>query len=79
LIGKPTLHTYSTIPQIEQLVKIPQYNNQVGWVVGDEDLQDFYKNIKKRYNKDLEPQLLNELNELIMNPEGIDLDEEIPF
>jgi hypothetical protein len=79
LIGKPTLHTYFTIPQIEQLVKIPQYNNQVGWVVGDEDLQDFYKNIKKRYSKDLEPQLLNELNELIMNPEGIDLDEEIPF
>jgi hypothetical protein len=66
LIGKPTLHTYFTIPQIKQLV-------------GDEDLQDFYKNIKKRYNKDLEPQLLNELNELIMNPEGIDLDEEIPF
>jgi hypothetical protein len=79
LIGKPTLHTYFTIPQIKQLVKIPQYNNQVGWVVGDEDLQDFYKNIKKRYSKDLEPQLLNELNELIMNPEGIDLDEEIPF
>lgn len=79
MIGKPTLHTYFTIPQIKQLVKIPQYNNQVGWVVGDEDLQDFYKNIKKRYNKDLEPQLLNELNELIMNPEGIDLDEEIPF
>lgn len=79
MIGKPTLHTYFTIPQIKQLVKIPQYNNQVGWVVGDEDLQDFYKNIKKRYSKDLEPQLLNELNELIMNPEGIDLDEEIPF
>ncbi|MFT5439229.1 MAG: hypothetical protein ACI9MJ_001091 [Alphaproteobacteria bacterium] len=79
MIGKLTLHTDFTIPQIEQLVKNPQYNNQVGWVVGDEDLQDFYKNIKKRYSKDLEPQLLNELNELIMNPEGIDLDEEIPF
>jgi len=31
--------------QIEELVRIAELNNQVGWIIHDDDVMEFYKGI----------------------------------
>jgi len=37
--------------QVERLIKIPEQNNQVGWIIGDADVQAFYEKLLDKYAK----------------------------
>lgn len=51
--------------QVEQLVEIPGANNQVGWIVGDADVHDFYKNLQNKYGDKINPASAERLAEIV--------------
>lgn len=68
--------------QVEDLVKIAELNNQVGWIIGDDDVFDFYQVILNKYGDVLNPKLKESL-EGIMRQAKSELDDanddELPF
>lgn len=68
--------------QVEDLVKIAELNNQVGWIIGDDDVFDFYQVILNKYGDALNPKLKESL-EGIMRQAKSELDDanddELPF
>jgi predicted nucleic acid-binding protein len=65
LIAKLSTMADFTLAQVEQLVAIPEANSQVGWIVGDKDVNDFYKAVYSKYSNKLKPDVASELAELI--------------
>lgn len=63
-IGRLSKHSDFTPLQIEELVKIALSNNQVGWIVGDPDVHEFYKSLLKHKDK-LQPDVAAQLDELV--------------
>lgn len=51
--------------QVEQLIQIADMNNQVGWVIGDEDVLEFYTMLKAKFSEGVSPESLQTLNQLI--------------
>ena len=77
-IGSLSKHSEFTPLQIEELVRIAQSNNQVGWIVGDPDVHDFYKSLLK--NKDqLQRDVVEQLQELVKKGLPEQNDDDIPF
>jgi hypothetical protein len=67
-----------TPEQVEQLIKIPGQNSQVGMILGDSDVHAFYAKLLGKYAKVLKPsdlEVLEELVEMVKKGE----DDEIPF
>lgn len=72
-------HQKFNTPQIEQLVSIPEYNRQVGWITGDPDVQAFYRAIFDNHSDELPNGLSHKLRDLLERVENYDDDDEIPF
>jgi hypothetical protein len=65
-IGKLDTFDQLTIAQVERLIKIPEQNNQVGWIIDDTDVHEFYAKLLVKYGgglKDDDYDLLEELVE----------------
>lgn len=67
-----------TPEQVERLVRIPPQNNQVGWIIGDDDVHLFYAKLLKKYEKVLKSEDVELLTELVGAGETQE-DDEIPF
>lgn len=50
-----------TQAQVEALVETPSRNSQVGWILGDPDVQDFFRGLLNRYRETLEVEQVQEL------------------
>jgi hypothetical protein len=72
-------HTDFSATQIEELVKIAQTNNQVGWIIGDPDVHQFYSGLLKQHNDKLAPDISSQLAELVKKGEPSDDKDDIPF
>lgn len=55
IISKLAKQTDFSPAQIEALVNIAQSNNQVGWIIGDSDVYDFYSSLSKKHCEKLQP------------------------
>ena len=67
--------------QIEELVRIAELNNQVGWIIDEADIMEFYKSILGKYGDAMKPASKEKLEEML-TPEGASPDpilEEIQF
>jgi hypothetical protein len=78
-IARLLKHTDFSVTQIEELVKIAQSNNQVGWIVGDPDVHQFYSGLLKQHNDKLAPDISNQLAEIVKKGEPNDADDGISF
>lgn len=47
--------------QVEELTKIAQVNNQISWIVGDNDVHGFYSALLERYGGAIQPEIAKEL------------------
>ena len=63
-VGRLSKHSDFTPLQIEELVRIALSNNQVGWIVGDPDVHEFYKSLLKQKDK-LQPDIAAQLDQLV--------------
>jgi len=63
--------------QVEQLILIAEMNGQVGWIMGDNDLFEFYNFLLNKYAGDISPERLAILIGLL--PQAPDIDDEIPW
>lgn len=51
--------------QIEELVSIAELNNQVGWIIDDADIMEFYKTILGKYRDAMKPASKVKLEEML--------------
>jgi predicted nucleic acid-binding protein len=77
-IGRLSKHSEFTALQIEELVRIAQSNNQVGWIAGDLDVHEFYKSLLKNKNQ-LQSDVAEQLQELVKKGLPEQNDDDIPF
>jgi predicted nucleic acid-binding protein len=54
-----------SLVQVERLVKIPSQNNQIGLIIGDTDVHDFYSKLQDKYGKALKKEDADTLAELV--------------
>jgi hypothetical protein len=68
-----------TIAQVERLVKIPSQNAQVGWIIEDSDVHEFYAKLLKKYGGGLKKDDREVLEELVEKgkPEP-EIDDDLP-
>lgn len=78
IVSRLMAHTDFSPTQIDQLVSIPDSNPQVGWIVGDPDLQEFYRKLIVNHSGQIDPTLRAKLEKLI-ETEVEDSDDDIPF
>jgi hypothetical protein len=79
LIAQLSKYDGFTQKQVEDLVNALKMNNQVLWIIDDEDVHAFYKNIYDKYFFSLIDQS-DELEKLLASPKAPpDSDDEIPF
>jgi hypothetical protein len=64
IMAKMLRHTDFSAVQIEQLVQIAQTNGQVGWIIGDPDVHDFFASLQKQQSK-LSPEVAARLDALV--------------
>ena len=57
--------------QVEQLIEIPELNNQVGWIVDDSDVHDFYKSLLNDYGEKIQADSATKLAELVAKGEVV--------
>lgn len=69
IISKLSLIDNFSISQVEQLIEIAELNNQVGWIIGDSDVNDFYFKLKSKYGADISAESLESLHNLLPNKE----------
>lgn len=62
-------HVEFNVPQIEQLASIPAANSQVGWIVADTDIHDFYRGLLVSYGEHIDPDTRKRLEEIVANGE----------
>jgi hypothetical protein len=66
--------------QVEQLIQIAEMNNQVGWIIDDDDVFAFYSKLKEKHAGAIPAESLGTLNRLLPGDEQPeDLDDDIPF
>ena len=67
--------------QVEELVSIAELNNQVGWIIDDDDVMEFYKGILAKYGDAMKPASKEKLEEMLeikeVGPDAIP--DEVPF
>ncbi|WP_246767710.1 PIN domain-containing protein [Bradyrhizobium sp. CCBAU 53340] len=68
-IGKLDAFEQFTIAQVERLIKIPGQNNQVGWIIDDTDVHQFYAKLLAKYGGGLKNDDLELLKELVAKGE----------
>lgn len=77
IVAKLAAQTEFSPAQIEQLVDIPTFNNQVGWIIGDADVHDFYKSLHQKYHDKIQSAALEKLAAIIADGEpSSDVDEQ---
>jgi len=64
-IGKLDTFDQFTIAQVERLIKIPGQNNQVGWIIDDSDVHEFYAKLLDKYGGGLKEDDYDLLEELV--------------
>ena len=69
------------VNQIEELVSIAELNNQVGWIIDDDDVMEFYKGILGKYGDAMKPASKEKLEEMLTPKEAWPdpIPDEIPF
>lgn len=67
--------------QIEELVSIAELNNQVGWIIDDDDVMEFYKGVLVKYGDAMKPASKEKLEEMLTPEEVLPdpIPDEIPF
>ena len=78
IMSRLMAHTDFSPTQIERLVSIPDSNLQVGWIVGDPDLQEFYRKLAANNSGKITSALRDKVEKL-METEVEDSDDGIPF
>lgn len=84
VVGALLKQTAFTTEQAEELVSIAQLNNQVGWIIEDNDVKSLYVKIQKDNGGNISEESKKALDEMLAEAEDYkelqnDLDEEIPF
>lgn len=81
IIAKLSKQPNFTSAQIEQLIQVPEYNHQVGWIVGDADVYEFYKSLQANYVDKLSPVAAEALAQIVKSgePQAAVKDDSIPF
>lgn len=64
--------------QVEQLIEIPDSNNQVGWIVGDADVHSFYKHLFQKYGDKIQEDAAKNLAEIVSRGEPAADDSGVP-
>lgn len=69
------------VHQIEELVSIAELNNQVGWIIEDDDVLEFYKSILGKYGDAMKPASREKLEEMLTPTEAWPdpVPDEVPF
>jgi predicted nucleic acid-binding protein len=80
VIAKLSKQTEFSTDQVEQLVKIAEQNNQVGWIAEDSDVHEFYASLWKKYGDKIQPDALADLTAFVEKgvPKEVE-DDEVPF
>jgi len=62
-----------SLPQVEQLISIPDINSQVGWIISDSDVHHFYSKLHSAYGDQLPEEQRKKLEELVALglPDGV--------
>ena len=84
VVGALLKQTAFTTEQAEELVSIAQLNNQVGWIIGDNDVKDLYVKIQNDNGGSISEESKKALDEMLAEAEEDndphdEADEEIPF
>ncbi len=81
VIAKLLGQTEFSPAQVEQLVEIPDSNNQVGWIIGDPDLRVFYVTLLQQYGDKIQKAAATKLADIVAKakPAEIPSDSEAPF
>jgi hypothetical protein len=80
IIAQLAKHSNFLNSQVEELVKIAGSNNQVGWIIADNDVHEFYASLLKKYGTAIQLELAVELAGLVKagEPENSNGDS-VPF
>jgi hypothetical protein len=65
LIAKLAKQPDFSTAQVEQLVNIPESNNQVGWIIGDPDVHEFYSSLLQKYGARIQKEATDKLSEIV--------------
>lgn len=67
--------------QVEELVSIAELNNQVGWIIDDDDVMEFYKDILVKYGDSMKTASKEKLEEMLTPKEAwpASIPDEVPF
>lgn len=65
VIAKLSTHTEFSPSQVEQLVEIPDGNGQVGLIIGDADVHEFYAALLQQYGDKIQKPAADKLVELV--------------
>ena len=84
VVGALLKQTAFTTEQAEELVSIAQLNNQVGWIIGDQDVKELYVKIQKDNGGNISEESKKALDEMLAEHEEDGdihggLNEEVPF
>lgn len=84
LVGALLGQSAFTTEQAEEIVRIAQLNNQVGWIIKDSDVKELYTTIQRDYGEDISEETKKALDSMLeeeTEPEysDVDYDSEIPF
>ena len=75
VIAKLAIQPDFSPAQVEQLADIPKFNNQVGWIVGDDDVHAFYKRLLDEYGDQIQQDAAKKLAEIVGKDEPTSGDE----
>lgn len=69
------------VHQVEELVNIAELNNQVGWIIDDNDVMEFYNGILGKYGDAIKPASREKLQEMLTPLEdwSASIPDDIPF
>jgi hypothetical protein len=80
LIAKLVGQSEFSLAQVEQLIEIPDSNNQVGLIVGDPDVHAFYAILLQQYADKIQKTAASKLAKIVARGKpSQQQDEEVPF
>lgn len=65
IIAKLLTQSEFSPTQVERLIDIAQTNNQVGWIVDDDDVHEFYVLLSQKYGKEIQQDAAQKLTTIV--------------
>lgn len=79
IIAKLRQYTDFSMSQVNAIVQAAISNNQIYWIIGDWDVQEFLTAVIKGREEHIESESFTELQRLLGEQEALEEDDEIPF